>query len=114
MEYLLTYMWLQENKQRAIGDLSKETVDDRAVLEQTKTQAINKYNRCWAFACVPCWRDAHKIVETVAAVEGHTPDTDEQLLHDKVAEGDEEVINQRAPPDADRIESEKSRLRVRI
>ena len=75
MENLLTYVGLQENKQRTIGDPSEKTVDDCAILEQTDAQAIDKYNRRWVFAHVPCWRDAHKIVETVAAAKGHTPHT---------------------------------------
>ena len=114
MEDLLTYMGLQENKQRTIRDPSKETVNDCAVLEQTNAQAINEYNGRWAFARVPCWRDTHEIVKTVATAECHAPDTNKQLLHDEVAESDNKVMNQWAPPDADRIESEKSRLRVRI
>ena len=114
MEDLLTYVGLQENKKRSIGDPSKETVNDWAILEQTKTQAIGEYNRCGAFACVPLWWNAHKIVKTVAAAEGHTPDPNEQLLHDKVAKSDKKVIDHRAPPDADRIESEKFRLCVGI
>jgi hypothetical protein len=53
MEDQLTDVGLQENQQRAIRDPSKETVDDCAVLEQTKAQAIGEYNGRWAFARVP-------------------------------------------------------------
>lgn len=114
MEDLLTDVGLEENKERTIRDPSKETVDDCAILEQTKAQAMDEYNGRWAFARVPCWWDTHKIVKTVATAECHTRDTNKQLLHDKVAESDKKVMNQWAPPNADRVESEESWPRVEI
>ena len=114
MEDLLAYVGLQENEQRTIRDPSKETVDDCAVLEQTKAQAIGEENGRWAIVRVPCWGDTHEIVKTVATAVCHTPDTNKQLLHDEVAESDKKVMNQWAPPDADRIESEESWLRIRV
>lgn len=61
MEYVLTNLWLKKNKQGSIRKSLKEVSDDKVVLKESQTEAVNENNRARSSNRVPMFWNVNEI-----------------------------------------------------